>query len=149
MKNLILSPAVLLTMAINASAANAFPENEKVVKTFKQLFKDADNISWSETNHYYEAFFTRDAIKTRATFDSRGSLIQTIRYYKEENLPANVLYEVKRSYPAKEVWGVTEVTNKNGVNYRIVLKDDKSYTHINANSYGETETVARYKRGDK
>ncbi|MCH5686584.1 hypothetical protein LWM68_21400 [Niabella sp. W65] len=49
----------------------------------------------------------------------------------------------------KEVHGVTEVTNKNGTNYRIVLKDSKHYIHINANEAGDTALVSKYTRGDK
>ena len=148
MKNLILSAAMMLTLAFTAAAA-VEPVAEKAEKTFNQLFKDADNVKWTNTGNTYEAFFTSDGIKSRATIDAKGNLIQTIRYYGESNLPSNVLYAVKKEYKGKEVFGVTEVANKNGVNYRIVLKDDKSYTHINANSIGDTEVVAKYKRGDK
>lgn len=149
MKNLILSAAMMLTLAFNAAAAIVEPVTEKAEKTFNQLFKDADDVKWTNTGNTYEAFFTSEGIKSRATIDAKGNLIQTIRYYSENNLPSNVLYAVKKEYKGKEVFGVTEVANKNGVNYRIVLKDDKSYTHINANSIGDTELVAKYKRGDK
>ncbi|MGE9313554.1 hypothetical protein ACLOAU_18025 [Niabella sp. CJ426] len=149
MKNLILSAAVILTLTFNAAAATAKPVNDKAQKTFNLLFKDASNVKWSDAGTGYEAFFDSDGIKTRVTIDAKGNLLQTIRYYGENNLPANVLYNVKNDYKDKAVFGVTEVTNKNGVNYRIVLKDDKYYTHINANNSGDTELVARHKRGDK
>ncbi|WP_114792904.1 hypothetical protein U0035_03215 [Niabella yanshanensis] len=149
MKNLILSAAVILSLTFNAAAAIAKPVNDKAQKTFDLLFKDADNVKWSESNSNYEAFFDSEGIKTRVTIDAKGNLLQTIRYYGESNLPANVLYNVKNDYKGKEVFGVTEVTNKNGVNYRIVLKDDKHYTHINANNSGDTELVSKHKRGDK
>ncbi len=149
MKTLILSAAMMLTMAFTAAASTVEPVTAKAEKTFNQIFKNADDVKWTNTGNTYEAFFTSDGIKSRATIDAKGNLIQTIRYYSENNLPSNVLYAVKKEYKGKEVFGVTEVANKNGVNYRIVLKDDKSYTHINANSIGDTELVAKYKRGDK
>ncbi len=149
MKNLILSAAVIFTLSFNAAASNANPVNDKAQKTFNLLFKDADNVKWSEAGESYEAFFDSEGIKTRVTIDTKGNLLETIRYYNESSLPANVLYNVKNDYKGKEVFGVTEVTNKNGVNYRIVLKDDKYYTHINANNSGDTELVVKHKRGDK
>lgn len=149
MKNLILSAAVLFTVVISANAANTYPENQKVITTFNQIFKNATNVVWSQPGEYYEASFTSYAIKTRALLDARGNLVQTIRYYKEDRLPANVLYHVKKAYPQKDIWGITEVSNSNGVNYRIVLKDDKKYTNINANTAGDTEVVSEYERGDK
>lgn len=88
-------------------------------------------------------------VKTRATIDAKGNLLQTIRYYKQDNLPASVLYNLKKDYKDYEIHGVTEVSNNNGVNYRIVLKNNKHYTYINANQAGDAELVAKYTRGDQ
>lgn len=149
MKNLILSAAVMFSLTLSASAAPKEPANEKAQKALYTIFKDADNVSWSNTGRQYNAFFVTDNIKTRAMFDAKGNLLQTIRYYSEEHLPGNVLYSVKKTYKGKEVFGVTEVSNHNGVYYRIILKDEKNYTHINANNMGETEVVSKFKRADK
>lgn len=150
MKNLILSAALSLALTGSAFAGSVEPANEMVLKTFSQIFKEAYNVSWSNSGKHFEAYFVGDNnVKTRALLDAKGNLIQTIRYYKEDSLPSNVLYTVKKEFKNSDIWGVTEVSNKNGVSYRIVLRDDKNYTHINANSVGETEVVSKYKRGDK
>ncbi|WP_114792522.1 hypothetical protein U0035_02075 [Niabella yanshanensis] len=150
MKNLILSAAVLLTVSFNAAASTPEPAvNEKAQQTFVATFKNVNNITWSNAGNNYEAFFENDGTKTRVTIDAKGRLLQTIRYYKEEQLPSNVLYNVKRDYKNNEIHGVTEVSNKNGVHYRIVLKDSIHYTHINANDAGDTELVTKYTRGDR
>ncbi|WP_346237529.1 hypothetical protein ABDK00_000420 [Niabella insulamsoli] len=149
MKNLLFSAVIFLALSLSAAAAPAEPVNEKVQKTFSMLFKDADDIRWSSRGNLFEAFFIIDGVQSRATIDSKGNLIQTIRYYSEDLLPANVLFNIKKTYKSKEIFGVTEVSNHLGVNYRIILKDDKHYTHINANNQGESEIVAKYKRGDK
>ncbi|MCH5718237.1 hypothetical protein [Niabella hibiscisoli] len=150
MKNLILSAATLLTITFSAAASPVEPTvTEKAQATFVSIFKSAVNVTWRETANSTEAFFTTNDVKTRATFDTKGNLIQTIRYYKEDKLSPVVLAGVTAAFPGKEIHGVTEVSNKNGVNYRIVLKDNKHYTHINANSTGDTEVVSKYKRGDQ
>ena len=148
MKSLILSAAIILSLTANA-AFPAEPVTEKALKTFGQIFKGAQNVSWANLGSNYEAFFTTGSIKTRAMLDRTGELVQTIRYYDESELPANVLYNIKKEYRGKEVYGITEVSNKYGVNYRVVLRDDKQIFHINANSTGDTELVSKYKRGDK
>lgn len=150
MKNLILSAATLLLITFSAAASPVEPlVSEKAQATFTSIFKSAVDVTWSETDNNAEAFFIVNDIKTRATFDTKGNLIQTIRYYNEDKLSSVVLAGVKSSFPGKEIHGVTEVSNKNGVNYRIILKDNKNYTHINANSTGDTEVVSKYTRGDK
>lgn len=150
MKNLILSAAVLLTIGYNAVASPVTPVvNEKAQKTFITIFKDAADVTWSNAGNHYEAYFENAGIRTRVTIDAKGNLLQTIRYYSENRLPANVLYSVKNDYKDAGIHGVTEVTNKNGTNYRVVLKDSKHYIHINANEAGDTALVSKYTRGDK
>ena len=149
MKTLILSAAIIFALSFGANATIADPVNQKVMKTFNMLFEDADNVSWTNAGDNYEAYFTSDNVKTRALLDAKGHLVQTVRYYKENELPANILYNLKKDYKGQEVWGITEVSNSYGVHYRIVLRNDKSYTHLNVNAAGESELVKKFKRGDK
>ncbi len=150
MKSLILSAATLLTITFTAAASPVEPViSEKTQATFTSVFKNATDVTWSETGKNEEAYFTANEVKTRATFDAKGALVQTIRYYKEDKLSPVVLNGVTAAFSGKEIHGVTEVSNKNGINFRIVLKDNKHYTHINANSAGDTEVVSKYTRGDQ
>ncbi len=150
MKSLLLSAATLLTITFSAVASPVKPVvSERIQETFTATFKSAANVSWSETANSAEAFFTVNDVKTRATFDAKGNLTQTVRYYKKDKLSSAVLAGVTSAFHGMEIHGITEVSNKNGVNYRIVLKNNKHYSHINANSAGDTELVTKYKRGDQ
>lgn len=149
MKTLILSAVLLFSVVLNASATNADPINEKVAKTFSQVFKNVTEVSWNSVGEFFEATFVKATVKTRALFNAKGNLVQTIRYYDESKLPANVLYNVKNDYSKMSIWGVTEVSNDNGITYRIILRDAKKYIHLNVNDAGDTEVVNQYKRGDK
>ncbi len=148
MKKIIFSAVIFLSITATA-ATRVNPANEKVMKTFNEVFRNASVPTWNVSENYYEASFVNASVRTRAYFDKKGRLVQTFRYFTENELPSNVLYKVKQAYAGKEICGVVETTNSSGIHYRIVLKDDKKYTHINANTQGETETVAEYIRGDK
>jgi hypothetical protein len=149
MKNMILSSALLFSVAVHSAVAGVYPGNEKVVKTFNEVFKNARNIIWSNTAHLYNVSFSIASVRASAILDNKGNLLQTVRYYNEDRLPATILYAIRKDYPRKDIFGVTEVSNKHGIIYRIVLKDEKSYMYIHANSYGESEVISKYKRGDK
>lgn len=149
MKKIILLAALAISITGFAATTATEPDNEKVMKTFNELFKGVNHVSWNETGNYHEAFFSMNNIKTRVLIDNKGKLVQTIRYYKENNLPANVLYSVKRTYSKQNIWGVTEVANNNGTGYVITLNDAKHWYNIKADAAGETELVSKYKRGDK
>ncbi|MBX3257319.1 MAG: hypothetical protein KF862_24550 [Chitinophagaceae bacterium] len=148
MKKIIFSAVIFLSITATA-ASRINPVNEKVMKTFNEIFRNVSAPAWNVSGDYYEASFVNASVRTRAWFNRKGHLVQTIRYYTESGLPSNVLYKVKQTYAGKEVCGVVETTNSSGINYGIILKDGKKYTHINADTHGETETVAEYTRGDK
>ena len=102
MKTVLFSVALLLSITATA-ATRVNPVNEKVIKTFNEIFRNASNPVWNVSADYYEAWFINGSVKTRARFNSKGHLVQTIRYYTESGLPANVLYKVKQAYAEKEV----------------------------------------------
>lgn len=146
MKNLILLATVFLSLNVFAAEKN-LPINEKVLKTFNQVFKDAQNVTWNSTDKYAEATFKSGDVKTKAFLDNDGKLVQTIRYYQQENLPSNILYNIQKKYSHK-IWGVTEVSNSTGTVYNVVLKSSKHWYTVKANSDGEVLLVSRLKRGD-
>ncbi|MBZ4189566.1 hypothetical protein [Niabella beijingensis] len=149
MKLFILTAA--LSLGLNAMAAvPADPTvNEKVLKTFNQVFTEAQDVQWSTTAHYSEASFRSDAVSTRAMIDNNGVLIRTIRYYKESNLPSAVLYKIKKNYEGKEVYGVTEITNNEGTTYHVVIRDSRNLYKVTVDDSGTVQQTAKYKRGDK
>ncbi len=146
MKNLILLTTVFFSMNVLASATTP-TVSEKALKTFNQVFKDAQNVTWCKVARYNAASFTMGGVKTRSLLDNRGNLVQTIRYYKAENLPANILYNVQKEY-CYDVWGVTEVSNSNGTLYNVVLRCNKFWYHVKADANGNVELAKRYRRGD-
>ncbi|MFV0607101.1 MAG: hypothetical protein ACK5NK_14815 [Niabella sp.] len=147
MKNLIL--LTTLFIGLNTFAANGNPViNAKVLKTFNHVFKDAKNVYWYKHTNYLQASFTDGDIKTKAYIDSNGQLLQTIRYYKENNLPANVLYKLNKKYSQQTIWGVVEVSDNRSTNYHITLKDRNNWYKIQVTNEGNIVLKKKFKRGD-
>ncbi|MFT3946538.1 MAG: hypothetical protein QM763_06140 [Agriterribacter sp.] len=121
MKTVIFSAVMFLSITATA-ATRVNPVNEKVMKTFSEVFRNVSAPVWNVSEEYYEASLINASVKTRAWFNKKGHLVQIIRYCTESRLPANVLYNIKQEYPEKEVCGVIESTNSAGINYRIILK---------------------------
>lgn len=146
MKNLIILAA--LTCSLSAFAATEPTVNQKILNTFNQVFKNAQNVQWSSLAAYTEASFENGSIKTRATLDNNGRLLRTIKYYKEESLPSSILYRVKKKYCDQEVWGVTEMSVGDETTYNIVLKCKKYWYNVKADNNGGLELVSKMRRGD-
>lgn len=146
MKNLILLVTVFFSMNVFAAEKNP-TVNEKVLKTFNLVFKDAQDVQWKTTAKYNEATFNTGDVRTKAILDDNGNLLQTIRYYQEEHLPANILNNIQKKY-CHEVWGVTEVSNSNSTVYNVVLRGKKFWYNVKADARGDVELVKRFRRAD-
>lgn len=122
--------------------------NEKVMKTFRQLFSMAEHVNWNSKQNVFFAGFKLNGIQTKAAFKKNGELIYTIRYYAEEMLPTFVLYKIKSKYAKYTIHGVTEVTTNDILFYEVVLKNEKNYVYVSSDSQGNLKSMRRFKRAD-
>ncbi len=120
--------------------------NEKVLKSFKETFPTAENVSWQTQAEKYIAQFQQNGIRTIVNYDEDGNFLGATRYYGEENLPVNVICKLKKKYPAKKIYGVTEISTTETINYYIKLEDETSWTTIKSDAEGNTELVEKLKK---
>jgi hypothetical protein len=127
---------VLMAIAVlSISTASAAP-SEALLRLFNRTFPDAKYTRWTEEGGYHIVSFTRNDTHCRIWYDNEGSLVYSLRYCQESELPMKVLLAVKKRYNERRIEGVTEVTNKNGVTYELVLSDERKWYVINATAYG-------------
>jgi hypothetical protein len=135
-----------LFAALSAAAASPPEVTEKVLKAFEQTFSKATDVVWHEMPNFYEARFMQSEMIVRAHYDKEGNLLQTTRYYQEDMLPINILTKLKKKYPGKSVYGVTELAVQDEVSYYITLQDDKNWYIVTSDSWGTMETTTKYKK---
>jgi len=140
---------VVLLTSLSAAANTAPPEiSDKVIKAFKETFSEAENVNWREMENSCQADFKISEIKVRAIYDKEGVLLQTVRYYDEKNLPANILAKLKNKESDKEIFGVTEISTENEIAFHIVLKDEKNWYWMKSDAVGNMELTQKLKRAD-
>ena len=144
----ILHIAVML-IGMSATAATPPEISQKVLKAFKETFFNAENVTWKEMDNSCQANFNLSEIQVRAVYDNDGTLLETVRYYGEKNLPPNVLSRLKKKYAGKEIFGVTEISSDTEVAYHVTLKDDKNWYTVKADPYGNLQQTDKFKRADE
>ena len=132
--------------AIGAAATTPPEVNEKVLKAFNETFVKATDVVWHETQNTYEARFKQSEIVTRATYDTYGNLLRTTRYYSEEHLPINIITKLKKRYEGKTVFGVTELSTEDEVEYHIVLEDEKNWSIVVADNFGSLDLTKKFRK---
>jgi len=137
--------AVLLT-SIGATAATRPVISEKVLKAFNATFTAAENVSWEEfDNKNCQANFKMNEVIVKVLYDDNGELLQTMRYYTETTLPPNIIVKIKKKYPGKDIFSVTEISNENEINYHITLRDDKTWYIVKSDPLGNLEQTSKFR----
>ncbi|MBZ4190497.1 hypothetical protein [Niabella beijingensis] len=145
MKSYTIIMALFLTSLVAQAANNYPPVNEKVLKTFNRLFTAAQDVQWRYTGDFCEANFQAEGIRLRVALDYNGNLIRTIRYYKK-GLPPAILNTVNKKYAHAEIYGITELSDANGIQYDIVLYEKTRMLRLILNANGNVTASHRFKR---
>lgn len=143
MKKLSISFVCLFLLAANSFA---LLPNEKVLKSFESTFSSPQEVKWYEHADYYEVNFVQSDIRASVKYDLEGNFMSSTRYYKEQQLPTNILCKLKKKYADKNIFGVTELTSSDEVNYYIKLEDSKNWITIKVNGNGQMEVFEKYKK---
>ena len=142
----ILTAAIPLTFTFSSFAKDPGVK-EKVLEAFNKTFSDAKEVVWTESNNSYEANFKQHEVQTRVYYDKEGNILRTLRYYGENHLPLMVLSKIKTKYSDKKIFGVTEEATENGINFHVILEDEKSWLQINSDVYGSFSQIKKMKKG--
>jgi hypothetical protein len=145
MKKIILGIALLAT--ITASAGTPSPSvDEQLLKRFKQSFPQARKVTWHESGTQYEVYFEHGDIRYKVQYSVAGNVMSTIRYYNAKDLSPFILMKVKQRFGDKDVFGVTEVTTDEGVQYHIMLEDKEKWYKVVSNGSGQLMLERKFKK---
>jgi hypothetical protein len=134
-----------LLLLVSLSFAKAMP-NDKILKSFETTFFGTQDVKWYEHPDYCEVSFVQAGIRSNVRYDLQGRFLGSTRYYKEQQLPTNILFKLKNRYQNKNIIGVTEITNNDEIHYYVKMEDNKNLTTIKVNGYGQMEVYEKYKK---
>jgi hypothetical protein len=148
MKNyaILLVFAAVLATGIKSFAGNGTGINEKLVLSFNKIFPQAENVIWQEFSDRYMVHFEEENIRALVNYDKDGNFLNSIRYYKAEILPPHILYKIIKKYPGKKIFGITEITNEEGIDYFIKMEDDANWFTVKSDPGGSFEIVEKYQK---
>ena len=144
MKKVLLFACVL--MIAGNSFANTPKVSEKALKAFKITFTDAENVVWTDAANLYTVKFTQQGINTFVKYDEEGNFISSRRYYFGEQLPIDIQCKLKKKFSDKTVFGVTEYTIGDEINYYVKLEDAKNWTTVKIDNIRNMEITEKYEK---
>lgn len=124
----------------------AFVPNDKVLRSFNTTFLNVDEVKWFDHSDTYEVSFVQKGIRANVKYDLDGNFLSSTRYYKAEDLPTSILCKINKKYADKTIFGVTELTNNDEVNYYVKLEDAKTWITLKVTANGQMELHEKYKK---
>jgi hypothetical protein len=118
--------------------------NEKVLTAFRQTFTMAKDVVWYEYGDSYTVNFKQADIKTRVHYDKNGNIMESYRYYMEEQLPPHIVSKIRKKFPEKKIFGVTERSSENDVAFYIMLEGEKDWTKVKSDINGYLEVEQKF-----
>jgi len=145
MKRLILAMTLLLGSTV-IFAGTPPVVNQKILKAFEETFRDPKDVSWHEYENFCEVDFNQDEIKTQIRYDNDGNIIATTRYYFQNQLPPHILSKLKKKFPDRSIFGVTEIYTESDLTYYVTMEDGKNWYTVKSNPLGVLEQTEKFKK---
>ena len=127
-----------LSIGISSFANGGTNIHDKLLQAFKETFPNAEKVVWSEGPGNYFVSFTEEGVLNSITYDKDGEFVTSMRYYQEKNLPYYILINIKRKYPGKKIFGVSEISSVDAILYYVKIEDDKRWMTVMSNNFRET-----------
>ena len=145
MKKILMFSAFVLAAA--GTFANAPSEvSEKVLKAFRETFTEARQISWQESNDNYTVRFMQKEVRYIVYYSRDGVITNSMRFYRPDLLPVNILKEIKNNYKSRTIYGVTEITSDGEIAYFVKMEDSKYWYTVRFSAYGNSEPYEKFRK---
>jgi hypothetical protein len=131
-KKTVLAAAIIM-LSLPALAS----PGEALIRLFSRTFPDAQYIRWTEDREYYAVSFVQNDTQCRIWYDKDGTVVHSLRYCREAELPMAVLLAVKKKHHDRRIDGVIEITNREVVTYELIMSDKNKVYAVAVNAYGE------------
>ena len=109
----------------------------QLISKFNATISLADKVYWNETEDRSFVHFKEHEVVSETEYDVNGNFIATVKYYKSPDLlPRRLALELRKKFPDKTIFGITEITTETETCYYIKLEDSKKWITVKGSSNG-------------
>ncbi len=115
MKNVFIWACLLFSISASAQKISAAKVPNVVTTAFTKLFPGINDAKWELEKGTYEANFSKAGLKSAATFNKAGNLIETEHDITIDKLPAEARSYVDRNLKGKKIKSASIIELASGV----------------------------------
>ena len=147
MKKSILMWAMMLTMGLtSAFANNGETINQRAVSSFKKDFTNAQDVKWEISKDFVKATFTINGQVMFAYYSQTGDRMAVTRNILSNQLPINLLTNLKKSYGTYWISDLFEVSNSTDASYYVTLQSSDHTVVLKSNGISGWDVYSKEKK---
>ncbi|HLY69212.1 MAG TPA: hypothetical protein VKR53_05755 [Puia sp.] len=147
MKQTILAMAMMLMAGLtSAFAKNDEGISNEITTSFNKDFVSATNVSWNKQKDFTKATFTMNNQVMFAYYDESGSLIASARNILSEQLPINLMNDLKKGYGNYWISELFEMDRDGQASYYVTLENADETLILKSNSFNGWSTYKKSKK---
>ena len=123
MKKSILMWVMMLTIGLTSTFANNEETiNQRAVSAFRKDFTNAQDVKWENNKDFVKATFRMNDQVMFAYYSQTGDLMAVSRNILSNQLPINLLANIKKSYGTYWISDLFEVSSATDASYYVTLQ---------------------------
>ncbi len=135
-----------LVIGVNSFADDSRNINQKLLQSFRERFPNAEQVVWNELADTYLVNFVEEGVRSHITYRKDGEFVSSTRYYLERNLPYYLLINIRKKYPDKKIYGVTEISSPSGIEYYVKMEDARIWITLVSDGQGNLRVVEKFRK---
>jgi hypothetical protein len=146
MKKIIMLAIVLTTIVGTAFSTPTDAVNKKVLTSFTQAFRNAENVQWEIRKDLFKATFMLNGEKMFAYYNAIGEQVALSRNLSTSQLPITLSAELKSGYNEYWLTDLFEVVTNGDTSYYATVQSATHITVLKADSSSGWVTFRKEKR---
>lgn len=134
MKRTFLMLTLVFSLISISSSANEINVAEPVLKSFNNSFKNATDVNWTTTEHFYKVNFSLNDEYVAVYYNQEGQIIAMTRNIVSKQLPLALQVALKNNYAQFWISDLFEITNEEGTAYYVTLENADTKMIMKSNS---------------
>ena len=121
--------------------------NTTVTENFSKTFPGVVNVMWTKADKTTWGYFKQHDVQVRVSYNEKGKLLYTIRYYNQHQVSQSVKDAVKREGFSMPIVHVTEVKARyNTINF-VKMEDSHSIITLCVKANGDVSVYEELNKG--
>lgn len=147
-KMIVIAVLVMGLVGGKVFAAGDEKVSRHAMETLNKEFPDAEFTKWEKVKNsdVYSARFVYDSQAIVAYINEGGTLIATVRFVKNENLPYRVSQVIRDKYSDQQILKIEELTMDGSLSYIFTIEKNGATTVLRVYHDGAVQKIREEKR---